>query len=218
MTYCCSEQKTVNPRGTAFIISRPTSAWIDITHELTAALQQPQNGATRSKVVSFGGEFEPLSTTNYAPRCVNLSGNLCLCTCVLIGKRRGEDLFGESLRLGCILGARKPNCGVSTWPEESNISLHHFPIRFLFVCWIQSLREAICCFVMGVAMAYTIVEPLCWSFTTRTCSGWCVTIVLLYFSAAFTTKTVRVGDNSVLFQIWDTAGQEKVCNNSSSTE
>jgi small GTP-binding protein len=32
----------------------------------------------------------------------------------------------------------------------------------------------------------------------------------LTVGAAFTTKTVRVGDNSVLFQIWDTAGQEKV--------
>jgi Ras-related protein Rab-22 len=31
----------------------------------------------------------------------------------------------------------------------------------------------------------------------------------LTVGAAFTTKTVRVGDNSVLFQIWDTAGQEK---------
>ena len=30
------------------------------------------------------------------------------------------------------------------------------------------------------------------------------------YRAAFTTKTVRVGENSVLFQIWDTAGQEKV--------
>ena len=30
------------------------------------------------------------------------------------------------------------------------------------------------------------------------------------YRAAFTTKTVKVGDNSVLFQIWDTAGQEKV--------
>lgn len=31
----------------------------------------------------------------------------------------------------------------------------------------------------------------------------------LTVGAAFTTKTVKVGDNSVLFQIWDTAGQEK---------
>ena len=30
------------------------------------------------------------------------------------------------------------------------------------------------------------------------------------YRAAFTTKTVKVGENSVLFQIWDTAGQEKV--------
>lgn len=37
-----------------------------------------------------------------------------------------------------------------------------------------------------------------------------VAVCYTYFSAAFTTKTVRVGDNSVLFQIWDTAGQEKV--------
>ncbi|XP_064395354.1 ras-related protein Rab-22A-like [Halichondria panicea] len=31
----------------------------------------------------------------------------------------------------------------------------------------------------------------------------------LTVGAAFTTKTVRVDDNSILFQIWDTAGQEK---------
>lgn len=31
----------------------------------------------------------------------------------------------------------------------------------------------------------------------------------LTVGAAFTTKTVKVGDNSILFQIWDTAGQEK---------
>ncbi len=34
-----------------------------------------------------------------------------------------------------------------------------------------------------------------------------------YTRAAFTTKTVRVDDNSILFQIWDTAGQEKVTHN-----
>lgn len=32
----------------------------------------------------------------------------------------------------------------------------------------------------------------------------------LHPRAAFTTKTVKVGENSILFQIWDTAGQEKV--------
>jgi len=31
----------------------------------------------------------------------------------------------------------------------------------------------------------------------------------LTVGAAFTTKTVKVGENSILFQIWDTAGQEK---------
>lgn len=38
-------------------------------------------------------------------------------------------------------------------------------------------------------------------------------MMVLFFliSAAFSTKTVRVGDHSILFQIWDTAGQEKVC-------
>lgn len=34
--------------------------------------------------------------------------------------------------------------------------------------------------------------------------------VLCLSRAAFSTKTIRIGDHSILFQIWDTAGQEKV--------
>ena len=49
-----------------------------------------------------------------------------------------------------------------------------------------------------------------------TCSnGYYSDVHLLYiYRAAFSTKTIKIGDHSILFQIWDTAGQEKVINRS----
>ena len=37
----------------------------------------------------------------------------------------------------------------------------------------------------------------------------CTPFIIIH-RAAFTTKTVKIGEYSILFQIWDTAGQEKV--------